>query len=272
MTGFDDLVQSLRVHKPTILHFSGHATAAGFVVDGSGDDEPLILQMPIDLIGDVLEYCPEKPRCVVFNACDIKPLQALEKAVEFVVGMEGTVRQNAAITFAYSFYSGLARGAPIGPTFKLAAKVMQGDHQQNEARPWLGGFELDKAATTVLTRQPAISADFLTDAPGVINREDGSFGVRLRIRNAPPETEAVVWQLPVEKYGRSDEFDEIKLKPDFPETLNCWEDIEVKASIWGPGGGLCLRRNLLEALKEAYPCPAPPEVGRALDELEHSWK
>ena len=115
----DDLQLALIRQRPTIVHFSGHgAGAPGIVLHGDtpGVDRPVT--------GDALKHLfrtlPGNLRVVVLNACYSKDQAvAVSEVVDFVIGMNDSVDDEAARRFAASFYLGLASGLSVHVSFQL---------------------------------------------------------------------------------------------------------------------------------------------------------
>lgn len=140
-----DLLRELRKLKPTVVHFSGHggsgvdrarAPAAGphrdvtehGGVDG-GPDHGLLFQgadgqpRPVSTaaLQDAFDAAGSSVKLVVLSACYSEPqAAALLRRVDSVVGMRGSIGDDAARSFSIGFYGGL------GDRESLAAAYMQG--------------------------------------------------------------------------------------------------------------------------------------------------
>lgn len=116
-----DLQACLLRHQPTIVHFSGHGSAAGELlfedeVGGAAAASPAALARLFEVLGaDV--------RCVVLNAC-FSEAQARVIAchVDSVVGMSRAIRDEDAIAFAGSFYQALGYGKDLQAAFDLGCQ------------------------------------------------------------------------------------------------------------------------------------------------------
>lgn len=112
------LMRLLVSHRPLFLHFAGHGTADGVVVEGasiSAEELATMLRSPAGR--DV--------RVAVLNACYSHTLAAtLCQVVDCVVGMEGPVDDEAACAFAIVFHTSLACGDSVADAFANAVAVM----------------------------------------------------------------------------------------------------------------------------------------------------
>jgi hypothetical protein len=114
-----DLEACLLQHKPQIVHFSGHGRAAGQIVlqDESGESQPVLLQG----LKELFELLKGDISCVVLNSCySGRQAKAIAESIPCVVGMSGTIGDDAAIAFAASFYQALGYGKSIKAAFDLA--------------------------------------------------------------------------------------------------------------------------------------------------------
>ena len=160
-----DLLRELRKLKPTVVHFSGHGSAAGDRARGSAagprrniesgpvDGEPdqgLFFHGPdgqaqrvsTAALQDAFEAAGSSVKLVVLSACSSQPqAAALLSRVDCVVGMRGSIGDDAARSFAIGFYGGLGDRESVAAAYKqgCAAIRLQGlpdaDLPQLQARP-----------------------------------------------------------------------------------------------------------------------------------------
>ena len=107
-----DLPTRLRREQPTIVHFSGHGMADGGLVirDRRGDTTTL---HPAALAG-FLGRRNDTVRLVILNACYSQSLaDRLREHIDCVIGVGAEVTDQAAITFAETFYEALFDNEPI---------------------------------------------------------------------------------------------------------------------------------------------------------------
>jgi hypothetical protein len=187
-----DLLRELRKLKPTVVHFSGagiHGVdrarnpaarpcpdAVEYDVVEGGPEQGLLFQgadgqprlVSTAALQDVFDAAGSSVKLVVLSACYSEPqAAALLGRVDCVVGMRGTVGDDAARSFAIGFYGGLGDRESVAAAHKqgCAAIRLQGLHDaelpQLQARPGVD------AARLILASAPA-QAD--TDP----HRPDGS--------------------------------------------------------------------------------------------------
>jgi hypothetical protein len=112
----DDLLESLLVERPAIVHFSGHGSPAGIVLEGRDGAAKLV---SAEALARTFEATRDRVRIVVLNACDTRQhAAAVAIHVDCVVGMEAAIGDVAARVFAASFYRALARGRSAASAFE----------------------------------------------------------------------------------------------------------------------------------------------------------
>jgi uncharacterized protein YjbI with pentapeptide repeats len=112
----DDLLQVLNVHKPQIVHFSGHGTAAGEIVlvDDNGIPKPV----SVAAIRALFTTLKDNLRLVILNACYAETqARAITEVIDCAIGMDEAISDEAAITFIASFYRALGFGRSIQEAF-----------------------------------------------------------------------------------------------------------------------------------------------------------
>lgn len=117
-TRVSDLQRLLMMHRPHIVHFSGHGSLARqIILEGSlGRGK----QVDRRALADVFRILKDAVRVIVLNACFTKPqAQALADVIDYTVGISETIGDRAAVTFAGAFYRALAFGRPVQEAFEL---------------------------------------------------------------------------------------------------------------------------------------------------------
>ncbi|WP_437683945.1 CHAT domain-containing protein [Sorangium sp. So ce131] len=111
-----DLQDSLRLHRPTIVHFSGHGSRTGEILleDGAGQTAAVAT----DALGELFRMAQGDVRCVVLNACYSETqAKSIAHHIDCVVGMTSAVEDSAAIAFAGAFYQTLGYGDDVQRAF-----------------------------------------------------------------------------------------------------------------------------------------------------------
>lgn len=120
-----DLQQLMLEHEPNIVHFCGH---------GNGE-EGLVFQdkkISTDSISNLFAIFKQHLQCVVLNAC-YSEVQADEivKNINYVVGMNQTIKDDAAISFSTGFYQALGFGRSVEDAFELGKNQIQLEREES---------------------------------------------------------------------------------------------------------------------------------------------
>lgn len=92
--------------KPHLLHFSGHGENSGLVFADVTGDKPY--EVSKDALAQLFKLCAPELQGVFLNAChSAKQADAIVEQVDYVVGMNTTVNDLAAISFSQGFYSAI---------------------------------------------------------------------------------------------------------------------------------------------------------------------
>jgi WD40 repeat protein len=114
-----DLRRALLDNKPAYVHFCGHGTGrTGIVLEGQLVDA--------EALAGLFGLFSEKIKCVILNACySTVQAQAIARHIDFVIGMNKAIGDDAAIEFAAAFYDALGAGEPIDFAFALGCNAIQ---------------------------------------------------------------------------------------------------------------------------------------------------
>lgn len=123
----DDLLQELNTYKPTVVHFSGHGNRAGEIVlmDNNRQIKP-VSSIALKMLFTTLK---DNIRVVVLNACYSQiQAKAIAEVVDCVIGMNNSIGDIAAITFASAFYRAIGFGRSVLEAFEQGktALLLQG--------------------------------------------------------------------------------------------------------------------------------------------------
>jgi CHAT domain len=178
-----DLLRELRKLKPTVVHFSGHGSCDGARVRGSAtgqhraigvQDEPAIpgqhglyfqgrdgrpQLVSAEALAHVFDAAGSSVKLVVLSACYSEPqAAALLPHVECVVGMRGSIHDDAARSFAIGFYGGLGERESVETAYKQGCAAIdleglsEGDRPQLESRQGVDAAQLVLASTLRASR------------------------------------------------------------------------------------------------------------------------
>ncbi|MBD2495395.1 AAA-like domain-containing protein [Nostoc sp. FACHB-280] len=101
-----DLRRALLDYEPEIVHFSGHgASTQGLVLENDAGQAQLITT---EALSRLFRLFQNKVECVLMNACYSEvQAQAIHQHIDYVVGMNQEIGDEAAIDFAVGFYDAL---------------------------------------------------------------------------------------------------------------------------------------------------------------------
>ncbi len=111
-------------HEPRIVHFCGH---------GSGEDGLVFInaakekqQVSTEALSNLFQEFDDTVECALLNAC-YSEFQADEiaKHINYAIGMNQAINDDAAIFFAKGFYQALGSGKKIRQCFRLGKNAIE---------------------------------------------------------------------------------------------------------------------------------------------------
>lgn len=131
----ETLMQAILDESPQIVHFSGHGTQEGLILQNEVGDPQLVtsegLLSLFKLFRDTIE-------CVVLNSCYSEPqAKAIKEQVPYVIGMKSGIPDKVAISFSTGFYKALGAGRDIPFAFELGITAIKLEGQSGENIPIL---------------------------------------------------------------------------------------------------------------------------------------
>ncbi|MDZ8261281.1 AAA-like domain-containing protein [Nostoc sp. ChiQUE01b] len=132
----DDLRRALLDYEPQIVHFSGHgAGTQGLILeDGAGKMQLVSAQS----LARLFKLFQNKVECVLLNACYSEvQAEAICQHIDYVVGMNQAIGDDAAIKFAVGFYDGLGAGRSLEDAFESGCIAMELESIPESATPIL---------------------------------------------------------------------------------------------------------------------------------------
>ncbi|MBD2209821.1 caspase family protein [Nostoc linckia FACHB-104] len=122
---FRDLRQALLDIKPHIIHFSGHGTEEGIVLEDDQGNAHLVSQ---EALAGLFELFKDQIVCVFLNACYTElQAKAINKNISYVIGMNQPIGDKAAIHFSRGFYEALARGRSLEFSYKIGRNAIHAE-------------------------------------------------------------------------------------------------------------------------------------------------
>ncbi|NMG21267.1 CHAT domain-containing protein [Brasilonema bromeliae] len=114
-----DFYLAILEHQPQIVHFCGHGTGVnGIVLEDDTGQPTLVDQETLSQLFKL--FAVKGVECVVLNACySSVQAEAISQYIQYVVGMNQTIGDKAAIAFAVAFYDALGAGETVEFAFNL---------------------------------------------------------------------------------------------------------------------------------------------------------
>ena len=110
-----DLLRELRKLAPAVVHFSGRGDETGLIFHGRRDREDRLVST--EAFAQAFRAAGASVKLVILDACDSEAqAQALLAHVDCVIGMNGSIGDDAARAFAIGFYGGLSE--PVARAFE----------------------------------------------------------------------------------------------------------------------------------------------------------
>jgi WD40 repeat protein len=119
-----DFYRSILDYQPHIVHFCGHGAGEdGIVLE---DDTGKMALVQTNALASMFKLFAKKGvECVILNACYSEvQAEAISQYVNYVIGMNRTVGDQAAVAFAVAFYDATAAGYGVEEAYELGRSQM----------------------------------------------------------------------------------------------------------------------------------------------------
>ncbi|PRA82075.1 CHAT domain-containing protein [Microbacterium sp. MYb66] len=134
----NDLIEGLNDHRPHVIHFSGHASYTGLLMENEAGDEDGA-GIDFKFLARVLSVTDSPPELVVLNACEsLGGAAELLTVAPVIIGMSDTIGDDAAIVFASAFYAAIASAQSVGTALRQAKVKMEAEGVGDHHLPKLG--------------------------------------------------------------------------------------------------------------------------------------
>jgi CHAT domain-containing protein len=149
-----DLLEGLNEHRPHVVHFSGHASSLGLLMENDhGTTEGADLDFT--LLARILGATDEPPRLLVLNACEsLAGADDLLQTVPSVIAMSDEINDASAIVFAGRFYAGIASAQSVASALDQAKVAMEVASLEGSHLPEARSRDDVDLGTLVLVRPP----------------------------------------------------------------------------------------------------------------------
>ncbi len=147
-----DLQQLFLRYQPTIVHFSGHGSKKSEIIlqDESGKN----CVVPPKALRDLFSQLSKVIKCVVLNACySKKQAEIISNSIDCVIGMAGTVSDQAARSFSSAFYQALGYDQDVKTAFELGCSEIQLQDLGEHGTPIILSKRVDPRSMTFLSMQ-----------------------------------------------------------------------------------------------------------------------
>ncbi len=129
--------------KPQVIHFAGHGEQSGIIITNNQNQAQ---GMGIRPLKRLFRQHKESSRLILLNSCYSEgQAEALSSLGMYVIGMNSSVGDNAAINFASGLYIGLSQGKDVEKAYDDAMIVIETKHPSFADLPkvWKDGKLLD---------------------------------------------------------------------------------------------------------------------------------
>ncbi len=119
-----DISQALLEFEPMIVHFSGHGTNNGelWFENEVGKIQPV----KPEALANLFALVSQQVKCVVLNACYSETqAKSIAEHIQFVIGMNQAIGDEAAIAFAVGFYTAIGANRPIPEAYQFGCTQIQ---------------------------------------------------------------------------------------------------------------------------------------------------
>ncbi|HBE43050.1 MAG TPA: hypothetical protein DDW27_17965 [Bacteroidales bacterium] len=177
-----DLLDELNLHKPTVVHFSGHGSGEeGLILS---DDQGNQKFVSADALKMLFSSVKDNIRLVVLNACYSEvQAKAISEVIDCVVGMNSEIGDQAAITFAEYFYNAIGYGRSVKEAFEQGKAALMLEGISEEHIPMLITRSGIDPSSVMLVQKEQRPQD-LIDAYLALARD--MLNANARIERAPP--------------------------------------------------------------------------------------
>jgi CHAT domain-containing protein len=117
-----DFRRALLDYEPQIVHFTGHGEKEGLFVE---DEVGFSTLFSTKALAQLFKLCSQHVECVTLNACyTAKQARAINKHIDYVIGMRKEIKDKASLEFAVGFYDALGAGRPIEEAFEFGRNAV----------------------------------------------------------------------------------------------------------------------------------------------------
>jgi hypothetical protein len=117
-----DLRRALLDFEPHIVHFTCHGKLNGLLLE---DESSFSEGISAAALSGLLALFANQVECVILSAChSARQAVAINKHINYVIGMRGEITDNAAVEFTVGFYDALGAGKTVEEAFKFGCNAV----------------------------------------------------------------------------------------------------------------------------------------------------
>lgn len=121
--GTRDLTKAILDHKPNIVHFIGHGEKEGLILEDEMGFRKLVTA---EALSGLFKIFSDQIECVILGACyTANQASVINKHIDYVIGMQKDIKDEAAIEFSVGFYDALGAGKSIDMAFDIGCSAIQ---------------------------------------------------------------------------------------------------------------------------------------------------
>jgi len=121
--GTRDLRKAILELEPNIVHFIGHGEKEGLILE---DEMGFSKLVTAEALSGLFKLFSDKIECIILSACySAKQALAINKHIDYVIGMQKDITDEAAIEFSVGFYDTLGAGKSIERAFEIGCSAIQ---------------------------------------------------------------------------------------------------------------------------------------------------
>lgn len=157
-----DLQSLLLRYTPDIVHFTGHGTVNGGVILEDSNSRSYVVSTSAFV--KLFQLFGERTKCVIFNTnYSSSTANAISEYVDYVIGMQGSLSDEAAIEFSTSFYRAIAYGRSVEEAFQMGRNAVELASLSDE-----GNFVLISRSQTDLV----FGIEYVSNSPQEVSKRE----------------------------------------------------------------------------------------------------
>ncbi len=176
----EDIRRALLEEMPSIVHFVGHGSSPGLMLEDSNGNPTLVAPYAL---ANLFKLFSDSIECVVLNASySQSQAEAIAEYIPYVIGIADEISDSAAMSFSTGFYDALAAGRAFTDAFEFGRNALHLEGASQYSVPVLLSSEkkpIDKQADSTAADKKEILKTFFSELTAKLeNREtDNVFSI-----------------------------------------------------------------------------------------------